>query len=229
MAQFKRHFRYFGKLLLALLVTGTGSVQLAFSENLVLQGSTTFATGLVQPYGNAIESQTGLHLEVIPNKSNLGLIALFEGKADLAMISTTLEKEVEILRRSNLDLRFDRLRTFEIARTRAALVVHPSNPIRSVRLEDVRKILTGEITSWRQLGGPELTIRVVAVREGGGARLGRGKATGRRAHFGAGRDSRPSGHSNCKSGCAGAGSLWHYPTRNCKVECSRRAYNGQID
>ena len=168
MAQFKKHFWYFGKLLLALLVIGTGSVQSAFSENLVLQGSTTFATGLAQPYGNAVESQTGLHLEVIPNKSNLGLIALFEGKADLAMISTTLEKEVEILRRSNPDLRFDRLRTFEIARTRAALVVHPSNPIRSVRLEDVRKILTGEITNWRQLGGPELTIRVVAVREGGG-------------------------------------------------------------
>jgi phosphate transport system substrate-binding protein len=163
-----RHFTRLSKLLLALLFIGTASCGLAFSENLVLQGSATFTTGLARPYQKAVEAQTGLHLEVIPNKSNLGLIALFEGQADLAMISTTLEKEVEILQRSNPDLHLERLQAFEIARTRAALVVHPTNPIRSARLEDIRKILTGEITNWRQLGGPDLTIRIVAVREGGG-------------------------------------------------------------
>ena len=29
-------------------------------------------------------------------------------------------------------------------------------------------MLTGEISNWRQLGGPDLPIRIVAVREGGG-------------------------------------------------------------
>jgi phosphate transport system substrate-binding protein len=163
-----KHLQRLGKLLLALIFIGAGNINLAFSEKLVLQGSTTFATGLAQPYGKGVEAQTGLNLEVIPNKSNLGLLALFEGKADLAMISTTLEKEVEILRRSNPNLRFQGLRAFEIARTRAALVIHPNNPIRSARLEDIRKVLTGEIINWRQLGGPDLPIRVVAVREGGG-------------------------------------------------------------
>lgn len=168
MANFNRQFRCLGKHLLALVCIGTGSVSFAFSENLVLQGSTTFVTGLARPYAKAVETQTGLRLEIIPNKSNFGLIALFEGKADLAMISTTLEKEVEFLRQSNPNLRYQDLRAFEISRTRAALVIHPSNPIRSARLEDIRKILTGEITNWRQLGGPDLQIRVVAVRDGGG-------------------------------------------------------------
>jgi phosphate transport system substrate-binding protein len=168
MADFNRQFRCLGKLLLALVCFGTGSVSFAISGNLVLQGSTTFVTGLAQPYAKEVETQTGLHLEIIPNKSNVGLVALFEGKADLAMISTTLEKEVEFLRRSNLNLRYEDLRAFEIARTRAALVIHPSNPIRSARLEDIRKILTGEIANWRQLGGPDLQIRIVVVRDGGG-------------------------------------------------------------
>lgn len=160
--------RKLGKLLLAVIFAGAAGIGSAYSDNLVLQGSTTFATGVAQPYGKAVEVQTGHHLELIPNKSNLGLLALFERKADLAMISTTLDKEIEILRSTNPNLRFEGLRTFEIARTRAALVIHPRNPVRNARLQDIGKILTGEISNWRQLGGPDLPIRVVAVRDGGG-------------------------------------------------------------
>jgi ABC-type phosphate transport system substrate-binding protein len=72
------------------------------------------------------------------------------------------------LRQANPGLPFERLRSFEIARTRAAFVVHPSNPVRNLPLEAVRKILTGEIKNWKDLGGDDLPIRVVAVRQGGG-------------------------------------------------------------
>src|ERR1017187_2064571 len=164
----KFHKRNLNKLILAAIVAGSAGISAARSDNLVLQGSTTFATGVAQPYASAVEAQTGHHLEIIPNKSNMGLLALFEHKADLAMISTTLEREAEILRRSNPDLPLQRLKAFEIARTRAAFVIHPSNPVRRARLQDIRKMLTGEISNWQQLGGPDLPIRVVAVREGGG-------------------------------------------------------------
>ncbi len=156
------------KFILAVIVVTSGGIGAARSESLVLQGSTTFSTGVAQPFAGAVEAQTGHHLEIIPNKSNLGLFALFENKAGLAMISTTIEREVEILRKSDPGLPFERLKAFEIARVRAALVVHPDNPIRTARLEDIAKILTGEISNWKQLGGPDLSIRVVAVREGGG-------------------------------------------------------------
>jgi phosphate transport system substrate-binding protein len=156
------------KLILAAIVAGSAGISAARSDNLVLQGSSTFSTGVAQPFASAVEAQTRHHLEIIPNRSNLGLLALFEHKADLAMISTTLEREVEILGRSNLGLPFQRLKAFEIARTRAALVIHPDNPVHTARLQDIGKILTGEIFNWKQLGGPDLPIRVVAIREGGG-------------------------------------------------------------
>jgi phosphate transport system substrate-binding protein len=156
------------RFLLALLVAGSAGIGSARSDNLVLQGSTTFSTALTRPYAKAVEAQTGYHLDVIPNKSNLGLLALFEHRADLAMISTTLEREVEILRKSDPDLPFQKLKVFEVARSRAALVIHPNNPVRSASLQDIGKILSGEISNWKQLGGLDLPIRVVAVREGGG-------------------------------------------------------------
>lgn len=158
----------FAQLVIAVIIAGSAGIAPAHSDNLVLQGSTTFTTGVAQPFAHAVEAQTGHHLEIIPNKSSLGLLALLEHKADLAMISTTLDREVEILRKSDPDLSLQRLKAFEIARTRAALVVHPDNPVRTARLQDVRKILTGEIFNWKQLGGPDLPIRIVAVRDGGG-------------------------------------------------------------
>jgi phosphate transport system substrate-binding protein len=157
------------QVIFAMILAASAGICAARAENLVLQGSTTFATGLTQPFASAVEAETGHHLEIIPNKTSLGLLALLEHSADLAMISTTLDRAVEILRKSDPDLAFDRLQAFEIARVRAALVVHPDNPVRSARLQDVAKILTGEISNWKQLGGPDLPIRVVAVREGGGA------------------------------------------------------------
>src|ERR1019366_6030475 len=164
----KFHKRNLNKLILAVIVVGSAGISAARSDNLVLQGSTTFTTGVAQPFSVAVEAQTGHHLEIIPNRSSLGLLALLEHKADLAMISTPLERETEILRKSDPGLPFQRLRAFEIARTRAALVIHPDNPVRTARLQDIGKILTGEISNWKQLGGPDLPIRVVAVREGGG-------------------------------------------------------------
>ena len=157
------------RLLLAMMVVGSTGISAARSDNLVLQGSTTFATRFTQPDDvRAVEAQTGHHLEVIPNKSSLGLLALLEHRADLAMISTTLEWEVEILRKSDPGLPFQRLQAFEVDRVHVALAIHPDNPVRSARLQDIAKILTGEIFNWKQLGGPDLPIRVVAVRDGGG-------------------------------------------------------------
>ena len=153
---------------IVVLVAGTFGLGAARCDNLVVQGSTTFTTTLAQPLAGSVEARTGHRLDIIPNKSSLGLLALLEHKADLAMISTTLEREVEILRKGDSSLPLQRLQAFEIARTRAALVVHPDNPVRNARLQDVAKILRGEITNWKQLGGADLPIRVVAVREGGG-------------------------------------------------------------
>ena len=84
------------------------------------------------------------------------------------MISTALAIEAEIIGRSDPTLPIARLRVFPIARTRAALVVHNANPVRSISNEDLRRVLSGVITDWRELGGQSLPIRIVAVREGGG-------------------------------------------------------------
>ena len=58
--------------------------------------------------------------------------------------------------------------TFNIADTRMAFAVNRNNPVRAISDHAMRGILRGEIASWRELGGPDLPIMVVMVREGGG-------------------------------------------------------------
>ena len=102
------------------------------------------------------------------NKSSIGLIALLEHRADLAMLSTSLESELAQLRPSRPDLPYHLLRSFLVSQVRVAFPVNRDNPVRAVKLQEIRRVLAGEIGNWRELGGPDLPIQVVSVNDGGG-------------------------------------------------------------
>ena len=67
----------------------------ARAQTFIVQGSTTFTHRVMEPYQTAIEASSGHELTVVPNKSSLGLLALFDKRADFAMISGPLENEIE--------------------------------------------------------------------------------------------------------------------------------------
>jgi ABC-type phosphate transport system substrate-binding protein len=143
----------------------------ASAETFIVQGATTFNHRLMIPYQAAVEASSGHKLTVVPNKSTTGILSLLERRADFAMISTPIEGEIAQLRALYPALPAERLRTFEISRTRMAFAVHPDNPVRKLSLKDLRGILLGQIANWSAVGGPDLPIRVVMVREGGGVQL----------------------------------------------------------
>ena len=43
-----------------------------------------------------------------------------------------------------------------------AVVVHPANPLKGLKTEQVRDIYTGKITNWKQVGGPDKAIIVIS-------------------------------------------------------------------
>jgi phosphate transport system substrate-binding protein len=140
----------------------------AAADTLILQGSTTFNRRIIEPYQAAIEQKSGHDLTVVPNRTMLGIIALLEGRAHMAMISAPLETEVNRLKAAMPGFDYNRLQVFEIASTRAAFVVNPANPVRKASLDQIRKVLTGEISDWRDLGGEPGPLRLAFVGSGGG-------------------------------------------------------------
>ncbi len=134
----------------------------------IVQGSTTFTHRVMEPYQGAIENAAGVKLTVVPSKSSLGLLALFEKRGDFGMISGPLDNEISELKSTHPALDFARLKTFEVTNTRMAFAVNKANPVGVVSDDKMRQILLGAITNWRDVGGPDRPIRIVMVRGGGG-------------------------------------------------------------
>ncbi len=152
---------------LAVVVAALLATSVAAAQPIVVQGSTTFNRRVMEPHQADIEAASGQRLTVIPNKSTPGLVALFEGRAQMTMISAPLESEIKELQKAMPDCAWHRLKAFEITSTRVAISVHPSNPVRQASLDTLRKVVRGEITNWRELGGPDLPIRLGLAAGGG--------------------------------------------------------------
>jgi phosphate transport system substrate-binding protein len=152
---------------LAIVIAALFATSIAAAQPIVVQGSTTFNRRVMEPHQAEIEAASGQRLTVIPNKSTPGLVALFEGRAQMTMISAPLANEIEELQKVLPNCSCQRLKAFEVASTRIAIGVHPSNPVRQASLDTLRKVVRGEITNWRDLGGPDLPIRL-ALAAGGG-------------------------------------------------------------
>jgi phosphate transport system substrate-binding protein len=141
----------------------------AFSgETLVIQGSSTVSSRLLTPFKDSIEVKSGQKLQVQASKSAAGVVALLEGKADLAMISAPLESEITAIKQILPTADLSQLQSVEVGRTRVAFALNAKNKVQKATLDQVRDILAGKLTNWKELGGDDLPIRVVAVRGGGG-------------------------------------------------------------
>jgi phosphate transport system substrate-binding protein len=133
-----------------------------------IQGSSTFELEVLKGNREKIELALERKLDVIASKSSWGLLALLEGRIDLAMISAPLDAEISAARQLSPAQPYEKLKSYDIARTRLSFAVNLTNPVSSLSLEKIRDILSGAITNWQEVGGPNLPITVVAVKEGGG-------------------------------------------------------------
>jgi phosphate transport system substrate-binding protein len=52
------------------------------------------------------------------------------------------------------------------------VIVNKDNPVQDLSLDEVKKIFTGEITNWKDVGGEDKEIAVVSREEGSGTRDG---------------------------------------------------------
>lgn len=93
--------------------------------------------------------------------TDAGFEALFEKAANLAMASRKiLDKEMQAAALAQV-------RPAECLSTRSgvAFFTRRDNPVSELTLEQLRGIWSGEITNWKEVGGPDATIRLVGSSE----------------------------------------------------------------
>ena len=154
----------------ALTIAFVGATALR-AETLTIQGSSTASTALLTPNLAAIEALSGQSLKIVGIRSDIGLLRLLARQAEFAVISAPLKQSIASLRRTGADLPYDRLMAFPIGHIRVAFAVNPKNPVRNADMQTIQRVLSGEITNWKQLGGNNEPIRVTYVPSGGGVTL----------------------------------------------------------
>ena len=93
-------------------------------------------------------------ISVTGGGSGTGIAALLNGTIDIANASREMQpKEIETAHANGIAPK-----EFAVARDAIAVVVHPSNPVNGLTLQQISDIYSGQVTNWRDVGGEERPI-----------------------------------------------------------------------
>ena len=136
------------------LVAAVAGCSAARAPKLSLSGSSTVAPLAAEIAKRYEASHPGSRVDVQTGGSSRGIADARSGTAQIGLVSRALKPEEADLQATT------------IAIDGIALIVNRANPVRSLSDDQIRAIYTGAITNWRQLGGADAPITVVAKAEG---------------------------------------------------------------
>jgi phosphate transport system substrate-binding protein len=133
------------------------------AAELKISGAPAVAIPVIAPNKAAIEKETGLTLNMTPNNEVNGLTDLNAGKVDIAMLAAPIKLTVAAMNKASPGAISEA--SFEVApigTLAIKFIVHPANPVKSLTDSQVKDIFTGKITSWKDVGGADQPILLVA-------------------------------------------------------------------
>jgi phosphate transport system substrate-binding protein len=150
--------RICGLVLVGLIVfscTGCGKGK----KSITLAGSTAFqpfAEKLAEKY---MQINPTVNITVQGGGSAVGIQSALSGAADIGMADLV-----------NLPPQAAALRSVVVAKDGIVVVVHPSNQVDGLTLDQVRGLVNGKIRNWKEVGGPDAPVTVVSREAGSGTR-----------------------------------------------------------
>ncbi|MCB2180492.1 MAG: substrate-binding domain-containing protein [Desulfobulbaceae bacterium] len=142
------------------------------AQEVALWGSTTCQKRFLEPGAEALAKATGVKIKVYGVGTGKGMIALFEGKTNVAISSNTLEASINSAQKVRkkagkpaVDVPAD-LQYHKITEDIIVPIVHKDNPVSALSWEQLADLNTGKITNWKEVGGPDLPVKVITSHAG---------------------------------------------------------------
>jgi phosphate transport system substrate-binding protein len=117
----------------------------------------------IQPFAEALAEEFMAHhfrqkIFIQGGGSTAGIQAVLTGASQVGMSSRKLEESEKNL--IAIPIIYDAI----------AVIVHRTNPLDNLPMDQIRKIYAGKITRWKELGGADRAITLVTREEGSGTR-----------------------------------------------------------
>ncbi len=151
----KNMFKILCTALLCVALSGTGT---AFAESIVMKGSTTVLPVAQATAEAFMTANPGINISISGGGSGNGIKALVDKSTDIATSSRFIkEKEVNRAHEKGIYPVPHR-----VAIDAIVPIVHLSNPVENLTIEQLSLIYQGNISNWKEVGGEDLQIIVVS-------------------------------------------------------------------
>lgn len=140
----------------AFLVMGGGGNS---EQKISIVGSTS-----VQPLAEKLATEymkknPDVKISVQGGGSAVGIKSVQDGTANIGTSSKSLKSDES-----------SGLTQYEVAKDGIAVVVNKQNTVSGLTLDQIKGIFTGNITNWKEVGGPDAKINVIVREDGSGTR-----------------------------------------------------------
>lgn len=134
------------------------------SGRILIAGSTS-----VQPLADELakyfmQQNPKVSIEVQGGGSSVGIKSAIQGIVDIGTSSRELTQD------ESKQLAAKGWQEIKIAEDGIAVIVHKSNPVSNLSIDQIRDIFSGKIKNWKEVGGKNAPIVVVTREEGSGTR-----------------------------------------------------------
>jgi len=154
----KQKLFLFAVCLLATAVAGiSGEVKLA--------GSTTTFLTVVQKSKDTVAKELGITLTAVGSTTGKGFASLVAGEIDIAMGADELAGVVKAANAKGVAAKVEDYEEVYLKDSHVVFVVNHKNTVPMLSEAQLRSVLSGEVKSWKELGGPDLPVVVYFEKE----------------------------------------------------------------
>jgi phosphate transport system substrate-binding protein len=127
-------------------------------ETIVIRGSDSVASMMDSYAKEFMQKHPEAHI-VVSGGTDKGWTALISGQSAICMASSEITaQEKNLAAEKGKDLQ-----GAIVGWGGVVIIVHPSNPLNELTVEQVRKIFAGDYKNWKELGGSDAEITVLTV------------------------------------------------------------------
>lgn len=143
---------------LLMVLTFTTLCSAQNSTYIQIKGSDTMVN-LAQTWAEKFSKKhPQVNMAVTGGGSGTGIAALIGGTADIAISSRTMKDKEKTKAKDNGITPTE----FTTALDGLAVVVHPSNPVSNLTIDQLADIFTGKVTNWKEVGGKDRPIVILS-------------------------------------------------------------------
>lgn len=120
------------------------------------------AENVLKPVKAAFEAASGINLAIVDSGPKSALLDLDKGLVEAAAAGLTLPDWMALMKKEGVEVKDPSVyQAVTIGKDKVVVITHKDNKVSSLTAEQIKGIFSGEIASWKEVGGDDQPILVV--------------------------------------------------------------------